>query len=680
MVQGKRFYAFFTFFTCALFSSGLLFAQGGKGGDKDRPDRRTRIVVVPADTTVSVGDVAAFSATLIDAEGNRIDTTFQWSVTERIGSISEDGVFLASRPGSGMAVASLGKLSGTAGIRVTEPDFKQRWRVQILPKDTVVIVGQGVQFRARLVNREGEILDTAFVWDVSDPRVGIIDRETGAFTGLRSGPVTVSASVGRLVGRARVSVRLDSAGWAARRAGLHVEVEPRDTVTVIGGSIQFQATLLDSQGTVIDTVFAWSLEGGDFGTIGAEGLFTADAIGHGFVYACAGSLCGRAHITVLADTAQIDSIGDRERWRNRLRLVIEPRDTLLLAGQTAQYRAFYVDTTGQKTGTEVRWRLLGTRVGTLDETGLFTARHRGVAIVKATKERYAASARVMVAAAAQDTTGEDSIRVRFKDRDGRDMGETHRLGEKDVLKISGLPFPLNVLNGGEIAFPPGCLSGDIAIDIGLPEGTDTESDSVIFPQGILAGASFTVLVNGQPVDTFPFEEPVQVSFPLKNGLLRNLGLLPEDLGAFFLTEDGDLDTTGLSDVVVDTSGQTVYASAGHFSTVVFAKKPSSPSAVDVRAIGPAVHRLQPAYPNPFNPETTIRFDVAGSGSIRTRVSVFDVLGRRVKTLLDGRRSAGTHEVRWDGRDEAGVSVGSGLYIVRFEAGDFSQSRQVVLLK
>ena len=680
MVQGKRFAVFFTILACALFSSGLLLAQGGKSGDNDRPERRTRVVVIPTDTTLAVGDVAAFSATLVNANGTRIDTTFQWSVTERIGSISEDGVFLASRAGSGMVIASVGRLSGTAGIRVTEPDWKQRWHVQIIPNDTVVIVGQGIQFHARLVNREGATKDTLFAWQSSNRRIGSVDQETGAFTALRSGSVLVSASVGRLVGRARVSVRLDSAGWAGRRAGLQVVVEPRDTVTVVGGSIQFHAALLDSQGTVIDTSFMWSLEGGDFGTVDAEGLFTAEATGHGFVYAAAGTLCGKAHISVLADTAQIDSIGDRDRWRNRLRLVIEPRDTLLLSGQTVQYRAFFVDTTGLKTGTDVRWRLLGTRVGTMDETGLLTAMRRGVGIVKATKERYAASARVMVATAARDTTGSDSIRVRFKDREGRDMGETHRLGEKDVLKISGLPFPLNVLNGGEIAFPPGCLSGNISIYIGLPEGTDTESDSVLFPQGILAGASFTVLVNGQPVDTFPFGEPVQVSFPMKNGLLRDLGLLPEDLGAFFLTEDGGLDTTGISDVMVDTSGQTVYASAGHFSTVVFAKKSASPSAVDVRTVGPASLRLHAAYPNPFNPETTIRFDVAGSLQRKAAVTVFDVTGRRVALLFSGSCAPGSHEVRWNGRDDSGRAVGSGLYIVRFEAGDFIQSRRMVLLK
>ncbi len=680
MVQGKRFAVFFCLCACALFSGDSLRAQDGRDGNKNLPERRTRVVVIPADTTLAVGDVAAFSATLVDAGGNRIDTAFQWSVTERIGSISEDGVFLASRAGSGMVVASIGKLSGTAGIRVTEPDWRQRWRVQIIPNDTVVMVGQGIQFHARLVNREGATRDTAFVWEVSNRRIGNVDRETGAFTALRSGPVMVSASIGRLIGRGRVSVRLDSAGWAGRRSGLRVSVEPRDTVTIVGGAVQFRAVLIDSQGTVIDTAFTWSLEGSQFGAVDSGGLFTADAPGHGFVYASAGTLCGKAHISVLADTAQIDSIGDRDHWRNRLRLVIEPRDTLLLSGQTVQYRAFFVDTSGLRTGTEVRWRLLGKRVGTMDETGLFTAQRRGVSIVKATKERYAATARVMVAAAARDTTDTDSVRVRFKDREGRDMGETHRLGEKDVLKISGLPFPLNVLNGGEIAFPPGCLTGDISIDIGLPEGTDTESDSVLFPQGILAGASFTVWVDGEPVDTFPFGQPVQVSFPMKNGLLRNLGLLPEDIGAFFLTDGGGFDTTGISDIVVDTSGQTVYASAGHFSTVVFAKKSSSPSAVDVRGIVPAVHRLRPAYPNPFNPETIIRFEVAGSLPRKAAVTVFDVTGRQVASLFSGVCSPGSHEVRWNGKDKYGGVVGSGLYIVRFEAGDFSQSRRIVLLK
>jgi Tol biopolymer transport system component len=96
-------------------------------------------------------------------------------------------------------------------------------------------------------------------------------------------------------------------------------------------------------------------------------------------------------------------------------------------------------------------------------------------------------------------------------------------------------------------------------------------------------------------------------------------------------------------------------------------------------------------PNPFNPETVIRYGLPVESAVV--VEVFDVVGQRVKVLVSGVRSAGDHEVAWDGRDEAGGSVSSGVYFYRLRAGDewrsdasrpvdfrFTQMRRMLLLK
>jgi flagellar hook assembly protein FlgD len=62
------------------------------------------------------------------------------------------------------------------------------------------------------------------------------------------------------------------------------------------------------------------------------------------------------------------------------------------------------------------------------------------------------------------------------------------------------------------------------------------------------------------------------------------------------------------------------------------------------------------------------------------VAVFDVAGRRVATLYSGHHDRGTHSVSWDGRDERGRNVASGIYFVRLNARDYSASRKMVLLK
>jgi hypothetical protein len=85
------------------------------------------------------------------------------------------------------------------------------------------------------------------------------------------------------------------------------------------------------------------------------------------------------------------------------------------------------------------------------------------------------------------------------------------------------------------------------------------------------------------------------------------------------------------------------------------------------------------YPNPFNPATTIRFSVPGEG--RVQLAIYDLLGRRVRTLLDGNLSGGVHAIRWDGRDERGIAVGSGTYFYRLSAGSgLVQTRRLTLLK
>lgn len=85
-------------------------------------------------------------------------------------------------------------------------------------------------------------------------------------------------------------------------------------------------------------------------------------------------------------------------------------------------------------------------------------------------------------------------------------------------------------------------------------------------------------------------------------------------------------------------------------------------------------------PNPFNPETTIRFVVPAGPKRDYSVRVYDVAGRLVRNLAAGKIDAGAHDVRWDGTDERGAVVSSGVYLYRVSAGRESQHGKMVLLK
>jgi hypothetical protein len=84
-------------------------------------------------------------------------------------------------------------------------------------------------------------------------------------------------------------------------------------------------------------------------------------------------------------------------------------------------------------------------------------------------------------------------------------------------------------------------------------------------------------------------------------------------------------------------------------------------------------------PNPFNPTTSISYDVPAGGA-RVTLRIYDATGRLVRTLVDEQRPAGTHSVTWDGRNATGASVSSGVYFYQMVSGSFTESRRMVLLK
>ena len=93
---------------------------------------------------------------------------------------------------------------------------------------------------------------------------------------------------------------------------------------------------------------------------------------------------------------------------------------------------------------------------------------------------------------------------------------------------------------------------------------------------------------------------------------------------------------------------------------------------------PSSYALYPSYPNPFNPQTAIRYDLPEAGTIR--ISLYNVSGQRIRTLLNGHQIAGTHSVTWDGTDDRGRPVANGVYLCRMKAGRFQRTRKVLLVK
>ena len=101
------------------------------------------------------------------------------------------------------------------------------------------------------------------------------------------------------------------------------------------------------------------------------------------------------------------------------------------------------------------------------------------------------------------------------------------------------------------------------------------------------------------------------------------------------------------------------------------------------AVAESESLVRPAWlaqnvPNPFNPDTEIRFSVPARGHVR--LSIYNVEGQRVRTLEDGIREPGEYAVHWNGLDNTGHSVASGVYFCALEAGNAVETRKMTLLR
>jgi uncharacterized delta-60 repeat protein len=137
------------------------------------------------------------------------------------------------------------------------------------------------------------------------------------------------------------------------------------------------------------------------------------------------------------------------------------------------------------------------------------------------------------------------------------------------------------------------------------------------------------------------------------------------------------------DLAVDSEGNVIvlgtsatWRGSKAFSLVRYAQ---SPTAVPCRPFNPDTFALQPPYPNPFNPFTTIHFCLAKATEVQ--LNVYNANGQLVRVLVQDNKPAGAHQAIWDGRDEIGQALGSGIYFCRLQAdGTGFETKKMVLMR
>ncbi|MCB5234619.1 MAG: C25 family cysteine peptidase [Candidatus Cloacimonetes bacterium] len=231
-------------------------------------------------------------------------------------------------------------------------------------------------------------------------------------------------------------------------------------------------------------------------------------------------------------------------------------------------------------------------------------------------------------------------------------------GRTWVVSQSGETLPgFPVLLNTSISTPP--LIADLDGD-GYPDILAIDSHNSVFALTrfgeSLPGFPFTTAYMGStPATLIDFER--DGNFKLINGYSGGVLVInirrPSSAIAPWTTYRGALNR------------QASYAATGYVS-------------IDDETNAPQVNRLLGNYPNPFNPQTTLTYTMAKPGEVE--IDVYNLKGQHVKKLVNRRVDAGTHSVVWDGRDNGGRSVSSGVYLYRMKTDKGNESKKMLLMK
>jgi|GEM_PF-4757795 len=210
-------------------------------------------------------------------------------------------------------------------------------------------------------------------------------------------------------------------------------------------------------------------------------------------------------------------------------------------------------------------------------------------------------------------------------------------------------------------------SRSIALDVpgGKMYWTDDGLSDPAIQRADLDGSNSEILVSNGPTPVL--ERPWGITLDLQQGKMYWTDFNAEKI------QRADLDGSNLEDVIASGIASPQYMDISQ----------PGPNAIDdvVKTI-PSVHALEQNFPNPFNPTTTISFDILGTSGTKQNVSliIYDSRGHHVKTLVDRTREPGHYQIQWDGKNTTDEAVGSGIYFYKLTAGDKTVTRKMMITK
>ncbi len=247
------------------------------------------------------------------------------------------------------------------------------------------------------------------------------------------------------------------------------------------------------------------------------------------------------------------------------------------------------------------------------------------------------------------------------------------LGNATVASDNTITIPVSISNGDHL----------VAIDMAFKYSPGVTIKSVNFDNGRIANWDLKATMLNDVNRTVVIMAIPQLTMAKKPALSEGSGLVAE---LVFTKTDPSVQSVTLEPTTVEDPHHHVFFVYGYTDAnggwQQWTEDPAVKGQnVTIAAAGgnvPKEYALNQNFPNPFNPTTQISFDLPQAGKVD--LSIYNVLGQNVRTLVSQDMEAGNHTVTWDGRSNEGTQVASGVYFYRLSAGSFNRTMKMMMLK
>ncbi len=430
--------------------------EPGPNEPQEPKDSQPQIIIVPAEATMAVREQLQFGVRVQTQSGENVDTTgfeFSWQVMGNIGTISPNGLFVASdNPGRGMVRVSFRdqdrQMISYALVKVAEggtpPGPQKRIVVLVRPESAIVAPGATAEFTVEPSGTND--------WRVIPPRIGSVSADQGGrvvFTASQNsgrGILVATVQTDDGTGTGRSNIIVDSDKTTFPQSKLKLIIQPKHARVEAGESTDFEVQIAGPGNDYSDAV-EWEVSPGELGHIVGDG----DRIS----FVAGSTLTGRALVTakiitdsgVGMDWATVDVGVTGSHQTAKTRLVVVPEDASMKVGES---RVFTSDIAGENG--LASWSVAPKRIGTINESGLFTATEPGWGLVIA-KANIGGGIGVGQARIFVGTESSTPLKITISPQDaeaftdGSPVTFTARVTDMNDRLISGVPIQWKVVPG-----------------------------------------------------------------------------------------------------------------------------------------------------------------------------------------------------------------------------------------